>query len=107
MSLAEPASLGARADEIARPEFWQGHFPKLHINERLAGWNRQTPALTETEKNLYFARMLEEGYFQDQHEACARLAPLLAEAVATCKKLDFPPAFIFLFDEAWECFFSL
>jgi ectoine hydroxylase-related dioxygenase (phytanoyl-CoA dioxygenase family) len=107
MSLVEPDSLGARVNEIARPEFWQGHFPNLTINTRLAGWNRESTPLTGEARNLYFARMLEEGYFQDQHEACARLAPLLSDAVAKCRELDIPPAFVFLFDEAWEAFFSL
>ena len=51
--------------------------------------------------------MLEEGYFQDKTATCARLAPKLSSAVAICKALAIPPAFIFLFDEAWECFYAL
>lgn len=107
MRLAEPLVVETRVAEMLRPEFWRTHFPNLTINERLAGWNRVGPVLSEETRNLYFARMLEEGYFQDQSATCARLAPLLSDAVAQCKALDIPPAFIFLFDEAWECFYAL
>jgi ectoine hydroxylase-related dioxygenase (phytanoyl-CoA dioxygenase family) len=106
MTLLEPPSPQMRSKDIARPEFWREHFPTLTINSRLEAWNRPSEPLGDEQRNLYFARMLEEGYFQEQDETCARLAPALADAIKTCKQLDIPPAFIFLFDEAWECFYA-
>lgn len=104
MSVVEaPAS---RVHELTRPEFWREHFPELSINTRLESWNRSAHVPTDGEKNLWFARMLEEGYFQVRAETCERLAPKLADAVRTCREVDIPPTFIFLFDEAWECFYA-
>lgn len=109
MSLVEPEALNidARVTEIATPDFWRKNFPKLHISDRLKEWNQAGLQMSDETRNLYFARMLEEGYFQDQSESCDRIAPLLAEAVTICKRLDIPPAFLFLFDEPWEMFYSL
>jgi hypothetical protein len=107
MSTAQPVSLDGRLREIAAPDFWRRHFPQLSINTRLGTWDRDAGALSSDVRQLYSARMLEEGYFQDRHETLVRLAPLLADAVLTCKRLDIPPAFIFLFDETWQCFFAL
>ncbi|MFO1012648.1 MAG: phytanoyl-CoA dioxygenase family protein [Caulobacteraceae bacterium] len=109
MSLVEPEAVNveARVSEIASPDFWRRNFPALHISDRLQKWNQAGLPMTDESRNLYFARMMEEGYFQDQSEACDRIAPLLAEAVTICKRLDIPPAFLFLFDEPWEMFYSL
>lgn len=106
MSLAEPTLSEARAADLMKPDFWLENFPGLTINDRLKTWNRPSPALPDETRNLYFARMLEEGYFQDQSAACARIVPKLAEAVFRCRELDIPPPFIFLFDETWECFYA-
>jgi hypothetical protein len=107
MSLVEPLSVDARVEELARPEFWKAHFPKLSINDRLACWNKATKKLSTQTRDLYSARMREEGYFQDRNDTLERLAPVLARAVKTCNELDIPPTFIFLFNEAWECFYAL
>jgi hypothetical protein len=107
MSLGDPLSGNARGEELARPAFWKEHFPKLSINDRLASLNKGTKKLSTQARDLYTARMREEGYLQDRNETLERLSPVLARAVRTCKQLDIPPAFIFLFDEAWECFHAL
>jgi hypothetical protein len=95
-----------RVAELSRPEFWRAHFPQLSIVDRL----RTNIALmqpSDAQAALWRERVLEEGYFQDGADTLARLAPALADAVNTCHRLDIPPAFIFLFDETWECFFAL
>jgi hypothetical protein len=110
MSLMDTGStltVDTRVEELHSPAFWQAHFPKLSITTLLQSWDRDTGAMTSDTRRLYTERMLEEGYFQDRNETFARYAPLLAEAVFTCKRLDIPPAFIFLFDETWKCFYSL
>ena len=106
MTLAEPTTQAARLEDLSRADFWRAQFPELTIGERLKTWNRPDAPLPGAERNLYFARMLEEGYFQFRDETCARVTPLLADAVTRCRALDIPPAFIFLFDEAWECFYA-
>jgi hypothetical protein len=107
MSLVETRSTDDRVAEISRPEFWRAHFPALSINRRLAGTNLPQIEPDAARKDLWRARMGEEAYLQDASATLAELGPRLAEAVETCHRLDIPPAFIFLFDEAWECFFSL
>ena len=96
-----------RVAELSRPEFWREHFPRLTIINRLAQGNIPQIEPTADRQALWRERMLEEGYFQDGADTLGRLAPALAEAVNTCARLDIPPAFIFLFDETWECFFAL
>ena len=107
MSLVESVSVADRVEEIGRPDYWKAHFPDLSLGTRLAQTNLpQIEPDTET-VDLWRERMREEAYFQDGGDTLARLVPKLAEAVETCKRLDIPPAFIFLFDETWECFYSL
>lgn len=107
LDTANTLSIDNRAEEVYSPAFWQAHFPRLSITGHLASWDRDTGRLASDTRRLYTERMLEEGYFQDRSETFAKYAPLLAEAVYTCKHLDIPPAFIFLFDETWKCFYSL
>jgi hypothetical protein len=107
MSLVETLTVDTRAEEIASPAFWRAHFPSLSINQRLAAWDGDAGTLPSDTRRLYGERMREEAYFQDRAETFVRFAPLLAEAVRTCKRLDIPPTFIFLFDETWQCFYSL
>lgn len=89
--------------------FWRERFPDLHIGElltqdfrdiTLAARPRDTTALNAE-------RMRVDGYFQGRDDTLARLAPVLADAVLTCKKMDISPLFLFLFDEAWQCFYAL
>lgn len=107
MSLAETASIDDRVAEISRADFWRANFPQLSINTRLAKGNVAQIEPDEDKRALWRERMAEEAYFQDVSDALTELTPRLAEAVLTCKRLDIPPAFVFLFDEPWECFFSL
>ena len=94
--------------DIASQAFWRRHFPKLHICETLDGALRDRIVATPPRNvQLNAERMAEDGYFQDRNDTLVRLSPVLAEAVKTCKRLDIPPAFLFLFDEAWECFHAL
>jgi hypothetical protein len=95
--------------EVGQEAFWRKHFPKLHITETLTPEFAQQVVAKRPRNTvpLNFERMNVDGYFQDRDDTLVRLTPVLADAVRTCKKLDIPPAFIFLFDEAWECFFSL
>ncbi|MBI1180970.1 MAG: hypothetical protein GC201_10460 [Alphaproteobacteria bacterium] len=107
MSLIETVSVESRVEEMTRPAYWKANFPNLTVNERLAAWDRDAGRLPSETRRLYGARMREEGYFQDRNDTFVRFVPLLAEAVLTCKRLDIPPAFIFLFDETWQCFYAL
>ena len=107
MDTGNTLTIDTRVEELYSPAFWQAHFPKLTINSHLKAWDRDTGVLPSDTRRLHTERMLEEGYFQDRNETFAKYAPLLAEAVFTCKTLDIPPAFIFLFDETWKCFYSL
>lgn len=97
----------ALADDMLRPAFWRERFPGLTLPEP----GRASPPLAnaagEADEGVVAARLVEEGYFQDRNPTFARLAPQLGEAVKACVAMDIPPAFIFLFDEAWECFASL
>ncbi len=99
----------ALAQDISQPAFWLQHFPGLTLpgdNHRKGTASPQASA-GEADPRVVTDRMAEEGYFQDHNPTFERLAPALAEAVRTCVALDIPPAFIFLFDETWECFRSL
>ena len=107
MDTGNTLTIDTRVEELYSPAFWQAHFPKLTINSHLKAWDRDTGVLPSDTRRLHTERMLEEGYFQDRNETFAKYAPLLAEAVFTCKTLDIPPTFIFLFDETWKCFYSL
>jgi hypothetical protein len=107
MSLTETASIEGRVEEIGRVEFWREHFPDLSINTRLAQGNLPQIEPGADAMGVWFERMREEGYLQGAADTLTRLAPKLATAVETCKALDIPPAFIFLFDETWECFYAL
>ena len=107
MNPSESLPVGPSLETIRRPEFWREQCPTLSITERLASWDRDVGTLSSTTRGLYQERMREEGYFQDHNAACARLAPALAAAVRTCKRLELPPVFVFVFDEAWECLYSL
>ncbi len=52
-------------------------------------------------------RMRTEGYFQEHDSDLASLAPLVGQAVAQLVAAGIPPAFVFVFDEAWACFHRL
>ncbi|MGA0603946.1 hypothetical protein ACO2Q3_24785 [Caulobacter sp. KR2-114] len=99
---------GALAGDMLRAEFWRERFPALTLPEATPSAADPAPgAAGEADERTLAARLAEEGYFQDRNATFARLAPLLGEAVSACAAMDIPPAFIFLFDEAWACFRSL
>ena len=101
------------AEDVSKPEFWRRHFPRLTLpgDARPKRAAARAPASAapagEADERIVTERLLEEGYFQDHNATFEAMAPLLAEAVKTCVRLDIPPAFIFLFDETWACFRSL
>ncbi|UZK67205.1 phytanoyl-CoA dioxygenase family protein [Sphingomonas sp. M1-B02] len=100
---------GTIARDIGSEAFWRAHFPNLHIGQLLSQELREK-TLDAPPRNslaLNVERMKVDGYFQDRDDTVARLAPILGDAVRTCNRIDIPPAFIFLFDEAWECFYAL
>src|SRR5579872_2551616 len=98
-----------RLTDFRHQDFWLETFPQLHINqavnEPFANRVLRRPLPKTMARNA--ERMREDGYFQDRDETIKRLAPALADAVRTCHRLDIPPAFLFLFDEPWKCFYSL
>ena len=107
MSPSESPPVRLTLEMIRSPEFWRQQCPALSINGRLASWDRDVGTLSSTTLDIYQQHMREEGYIQDRNLACERLAPALADAVRTCKRLGLSPVFVFVFDEAWECFYSL
>ena len=94
--------------DVSQEAFWRENFPDM----TLFGHDAQRSLVIDTSpdpqaQTLLSARMREEGYFQHRNETLDTLAPILADAVRTCVRLDIPPAFIFLFDETWTCFQAL
>ena len=80
MSLAGTASTDTRAADLSRPEFWRAHFPDLSINTRLASANVAQIEPAEPVRELWRARMAEEGYFQGASATLRELAPQLGAA---------------------------
>lgn len=107
MRPAEIPPIGPSLEKIRQPDFWREQCPALSINGRLETWDRHLDAPSSTTLEIWHARLSEEGYFQGRNSDCERLAPALTEAVITCKRLGLPPAFVFVFDEVWECFYGL
>lgn len=98
------------AQDVSQEAFWRQHFPGLSLpgDNRRRDTAKYRYAKIDPQAQAWLgARMRDEGYFQFGNDTFAELAPKLADAVRTCVKLDIPPAFIFLFDEAWSCFQSL
>lgn len=102
-------STADRADmeHIGQEAFWRRQFPGLSIGERLARGDLPQLQPSTTATQVWFERMREEGYFQGTVDVLASFAPKLADAVKTCRALEIPPVFIFLFDETWLCFHAL
>lgn len=98
-----------RWKDFRRQDFWRETFPQLHINQAVNEpfANRVLRRPLPKTMAVNAERMREDGYFQDRDETIKRLAPALADAARTCRRLDIPPTFLFLFDEPWKCFFSL
>jgi phytanoyl-CoA dioxygenase PhyH len=96
-------------NEVEHEDFWRERFPNLHICELLTEDFRNSIVAAPPPNTvaLNAERMRVDAYFQGRDETAARLAPVLADAVRTCKKLEISPLFLFLFDEAWQCFYSL
>jgi ectoine hydroxylase-related dioxygenase (phytanoyl-CoA dioxygenase family) len=107
MSAVEAATLVSGLAEIRREGFWLEHFPGLSIGTRLASGDLQQIEPQASVMQGWSERMREEGYLRGSSDTLKRLAPRLAEAVETFRALNIPSVFIFLFDEAWECFYAL
>jgi hypothetical protein len=99
----------ADVSNVSSEAFWREHFPSLHIGELLTDDFRESlssaPLSDSTALNA--ERMRVDAYFQGRDETLARLAPVLADAVRRCKTLNISPLSLFLFDEAWQCFYAL
>jgi len=99
-----------RFTDLGTEAYWRRHFPKLSIGQRLTPALRDrilTRRARDDEIALLDERMAVDGYIQGRDNTLAKNAPLLAAAVKTCKALEVPPTFLFVFDEVWECFYSL
>lgn len=108
MALSVNITTGPRYSfsELAKTEFWKKQFPEFSINSsKVSGHN--PASLDEEQRWLIHERILNEGYFGEHDTMLAEVAPRLAEAVEKLVKLNIPPVFLFIFDEAWECFYRL
>lgn len=99
----------ADVGNVSSEAFWREQFPKLHIGELLTEDFRQRIAAAQPRNTteLNAERMRVDGYFQGRDDFLAELAPVLADAVRTCKAINISPLSLFLFDEAWQCFYAL
>ncbi|MBI3840189.1 MAG: hypothetical protein HY288_19885 [Planctomycetia bacterium] len=99
-----PLTTALSVDEVVREQFWRTQFPHLSIqSHRAQGFCIVNPPLMARIRE----RIMKEGYLDGQDDGLKQLATALAEGVERCVSLGIPPTFIFLFDEAWECFFRL
>jgi Phytanoyl-CoA dioxygenase (PhyH) len=87
-------------DALVDEAFWRASFPALSIGRADPGESAPADSRFATAPD----RLTREGYFQGRDEVLGHHAPRLADAVERCVSMGIPPAFVFLFDEAWECF---
>jgi hypothetical protein len=91
--------------DLASEAYWRGTFPDLSVGGLPRAWSAGQAPSPSAELNA--ARMAEDGYLQGRSDALLALAPRLAGAVTKLKALGIPPAFLFVFDEAWSAFAAL
>jgi hypothetical protein len=81
------------------PAFWRKLFPGFTIGKPL-----KKPPKPKDDLDLAAERVLHEGYGDGRDASLARAVRPLAAAVSKFVKLGIPPAFIYLFDQTWDCF---
>ena len=105
-TLSVPAATLSMNDFFSE-NFWRAQFPDLSIGTRL---DKLKNMITPVDKQV-LARMKErmavEGYFDGYDDKLTKLMPGLASAMVRLVNLGIPTPFLFLFDEAWECFYRL
>ncbi len=106
MSQADQTVASLPLSDVASRSFWEGLFPQLTLCGKAAR-NVDPDGIAGLGPPLGLERLREEGYLQGRCPALEILVTPLARAVADCRRLNIPPAFIFLFDEAWACFEAL
>lgn len=84
-------------------EFWRAEFPHLGINGALASEKIVAPYGGPVIGSVH-EQVMREGYFQCNDPELAQTAELLGNAAKRMVALGIPPAFLFLFDEPWQCF---
>lgn len=95
-------------DDLRDPSFWKAEFPQLQLSEGIDASRLAADfPYTERAREIDAERMAHDGYIRGHHPALEALAPKLADAVRKCVALRLPPVFLFLFDDAWHCFYAL
>lgn len=91
--------------EMLQKEFWQREFPELSINSYFSSGPFDVKKAGTEEVELAATLVKKEGYFQQHDDGLKALAAKLSAAVKKLVSMKLPPAFIFLFDESWACFY--
>ena len=101
-------NIAISAEDLRDRDFWKAEFPKLALSDGIdaARFAAASP-YSEQSRTLDAQRMAQDGYIQGNHPALEQLAPKLADAVRQCVAKRLPPVFLFLFDDAWHCFYAL
>ncbi len=96
------------ANDLRDQAFWKAEFPKLELSDGIDASRFAADArYSEQDRTTDAQRMAHDGYIQGRHPELETLAPRLADATRRCVALRLPPVFLFLFDEAWQCFYAL
>ncbi|MBY0407181.1 MAG: phytanoyl-CoA dioxygenase family protein [Rickettsiales bacterium] len=94
---------GLTYDQICNRDFWKAELPGLHMEQPI----KQSYTQPQQDWDRLSNRMAKDGYFPESDKVLKTHAPSLADAVKHCVSLGLPPVFMFVFDEAWECFHRL
>ena len=92
-------------NDLTRQEFWLERFPELSIDEAFTASKANSPPAAEATLASVRERIIEEGYFQEQDELLAEFASRMCPSIERCVAMGISPAFLFLFDESWQCFY--
>lgn len=89
--------------DIHRPDWWRQEFPDLSISQQTFKPGQVAiDALKEAGRSIWLG-----GYFKGRQEALLENAGPLAKAAGRLAEMGLPIAFLFLFDQAWQSFYSL
>lgn len=96
------------ANDLRDRGFWQAEFPQLKLSDGIDSSRFAVdPNYRDHDRASDARHMAHDGYIRGAHPELETLAPRLAEATRRFVELRLPPVFLFLFDEAWECFYAL
>ena len=100
--------IALKTEDLRRRDFWKSEFPQLDLSDRVDAcrYSADMPYSAE-DRAIDDQRMAEEGYIQGRHPFLETLGPKLAGAARHCVELGLPPAFLFLFNDVWRCFYAL